>query len=138
MEKTKGRVIVISCFFILLTPGLFTTYLTDGTNIINNNELTYSEEYMFQLQGINVKNTYTKSLWWLDNKNGTVGRSYRTIADNILKLIDNDNTLLSEIYGNMYVNPYNNTIFLVLTRNDPSSLDQVSKEIANTQNVKII
>ena len=64
-------------------------------------------------------------------------RDRRNTADKILAELEDNTSLLSTVYGNMYVNPRTNTLYLVLTTDEPDIKNAILSMVSPSKDVTI-
>lgn len=137
-EKNTNIVIFSSCILLIIIVSVIPNPHTTIINADEVYELTPDEERDFQSNGVNVRNKYSNDLWWITNKTEPIKTEYENVAVSIQRLRQKDESELSKTFGSIYVNPHNNTIFILITDTSLQSINTISEEIGKTDEVTII
>lgn len=125
--NVSSKAILYTLFILLLT---FTSAVV-GLGSNSYNSVQYSKT-------MDIKNTPTNTLWWVKDKTLPSKEEWRNTADNLYNALERDTISIKDIYGNMYVNSRNNTLFIVLTDINTDNQRAVLDIITPSENVTVI
>jgi hypothetical protein len=89
-------------------------------------------------QGVNVKDENAIGVWWMEQKTGTDDHKTFPVSNKIVALRRSRGNQLNTTYGAHFVNPFNNTIWLVVTDVSPESIRLIEEMIGPHEGVKLI
>lgn len=89
-------------------------------------------------QGVNVKDEYAIGVWWMEQKTGIDDHKTFPVSNKIVALRRTRGNQLNATYGVHFVNPFNNTVWLVVTDVSPESILLIEEMIGPLEGVKLI
>jgi hypothetical protein len=118
---TERRLILIASIIILIIAISSLFY-----NILGPTGLE-----MMRRLGLNAKDESPNYLWWLKGQkmDGYPHPKYESLITKIDNLRTIPGSHLNKIYGNLFVNPWNSTVWLVITDISPPSIQSIEESL---------